>query len=210
MWLIALSGHRVWQLWQNCHTGSGWVEYRQHVPTISLHYRIYSNIIRTLEPLMDIYWCLLTLVRAPSSRTYSVNVWMAQYCECTLKKEVRKRHFLPLNFKPNIKERCCAFMCAVHWHFDQRVTSLLRCFECVCFYVCSAVTFWPLSDCAYTSAYQFHPPGGDRICHTEWLTFHLPAPPQCPQVVPLCQEGWGQVGVLHLKDMSAGGEGGLF
>lgn len=59
--------------------------------------------------------------------------------------------------------RVCAFMCAAQWHFDHR---------------------WLF--CAFKSAYEFHPPGGDRIGHTEWLTFHLPAPPQCPQVVPIC------------------------
>lgn len=64
---------------------------------------------------------------------------------------------------------------------------------CMCFYVSSAVTFWPVTDCSVCRGlHELHSPGGDRIGHTEWLTFHLPAPPRCPQVVPLCHRDEGR------------------
>lgn len=109
-----------------------------------------------------------------------------------------------MNLKLNIR-RSCGFECVC---------------VCMCFYVSSAVTFWPASDsstlvfwvcacvllcvqcsdiltsdwllCVCRSLHELHPPGGDRIGHTEWLTFHLPAPPQCPQVVPLCHRDEGR------------------
>ena len=138
---------------------------------------------------------------------WCLSVWMVQYSERIPKTQVRKRQRLPLNLKLNIRENCCfececvhacvckcTFMWAVQWHLDQQVTPLLRCSECVCFYVCSAVTFWPTIDFSVrlSCAYECHPPGGDRMDHTEWVTFHLPAPPQCPQVVPLCRGGEGR------------------
>lgn len=64
---------------------------------------------------------------------------------------------------------------------------------CVHFYVCSAVTFWPVIDFfVRRSLRELYPPGGDRIGHTEWMTFHLLAPPQWPQVVPLCHWNEGR------------------